>query len=341
MGIFFNNKNNSNLNMNNIEKNINNCYINASLQTFLHLNDFITDVRSINIKDNKKDNMKLTIEFKKLINQYINNENNFIVRNIDPIKIKKILSEINEKYKYNYQEDANEFITIFLNEMMKEVKGIGINDIEKIKIPDDDKSKIAFSKLEFKFFNENKSFLTNLFYGRFKKEIICPNNHIIKVSFEVYNMIQLPIIDKKGNDKQDKTIEQFLTKFQEKRFIDGEIECKECQKKNYSYFSKTTIYNLPFYIILLLNNQDIRYSEHFTIKVKEFIEREKNNNDIYELVGVIGYYGNYRRGHYFTKCKYNNEYWIYYYSDKTNRKKNLLEMDRNTDTILFFKKALN
>ena len=172
----FNNKNNSNLNMNNIEKNINNCYINASLQTFLHLNDFITDVRSINIKDNKKDNMKLTFGFKKLINQYIN-ENNFIVRNINPIEIKKILSEINEKYKYNYQEDANEFITIFLNEMMKEVKGIGIKDIKPIKIPDDDKSKIAFSKLEFKFFNENKSFLTNLFYGRFKKEIICPKKN--------------------------------------------------------------------------------------------------------------------------------------------------------------------
>ena len=331
------NKNKNKPMMNDIEVGVNNCFINASLQTFLHLDDFITDVRSIQIKEDKKENMKLIYEFKVLIVKYM--KNNYIIDNINPIEIKKILSEENEKYRTNKQNDANEFITLFLNEMMKEVKGIGIKNIKKIDSPKYEIEKMAFDKLEINFFQKNQSFLTNLFYGRFKKEIICPNDHIIKVSFEVYNMIQLPIIDKKGNDKQDKTIEQFLTKFQEKRFIDGEIECKECKKKNYSYFSKTTIYNLPFYIILLLNNQDIRYSEHFTIKVKEFIEREKNNNDIYELVGVIGYYGNYRRGHYFTKCKYNNEYWIYYYSDKTNKKKTYLEMDRNTDTILFFKKT--
>ena len=334
MGIF-NNKNNSNLNMNNIEKNINNCYINASLQTFLHLNDFITDVRSINIKDNKKDNMKLTFEFKNLINQYIN-ENNFIVRNINPIEIKKILSEINEKYKYNYQEDANEFITIFLNEMMKEVKGIGIKDIKPIKIPDDDKSKIAFSKLEIKFFNENKSFLTNLFYGRFKKEIICPNDHIIKVNFEVYNMIQLPI--KKEEENKEYTIEEYLKKFQEKRIIESEIECEEC-KKNDFYYSRTTIYNLPYYIILLLNHQLIKYNEHFTIDVKEFFEnKNENNNDKYELVGIIGYYGNYKTGYYFTKCKLNNENWIHYYSDKYFQVKSYLKMDSREDAILFFKK---
>ena len=118
MGNFFNNKNNSNLNMNNIEKNINNCYINASLQTFLHLNDFITDVRSINIKDNKKDNMKLTIQFKKLINQYINNENSFIVRNINPIEIKKILSEINEKMIVKFlllEKEMGDINIIFIN----------------------------------------------------------------------------------------------------------------------------------------------------------------------------------------------------------------------------------
>ena len=185
--------------------------------------------------------------------------------------------------------------------MMKEVKGIGIKDIKPIKIPDDDKSKIAFSKLENKFFNENKSFLTNLFYGRFKKEIICPNNHIIKVNFEVYNMIQLPI--KKEEENKEYTIEEYLQKFQEKRIIENEIECEEC-KKNYYYYSKTTIYNLPYYIILLLNHQLIKYNEHFTIDVKEFFEnKNENNNDKYELVGIIGYYGNYKRGYYFTKCK--------------------------------------
>ena len=331
------NKNKNNPMMNNIERNINNCFISASLQTFLHLEDFIFDVISLKIKDDKKENMKLTYEFKQLINEYKNND--YIINNINPLKIKKILSEENEKYRTNNQQDANEFVTLFLNEMMKEVKGIGIKNLKKINSPIDKKEKMAFEKLELHFFGKNQSFITDLFYGRFKKEIICPNNHIIKVSFEAYNIIQLPIIDKKENenDIQENTIEYFLKKFQDKRVIESEIECIECNKKDI-YYTKTTIYNLPFYIILLLNNQSIQYNEHFTIEVKNFIERENNNNGKYELVGVIGYYGNNKNGHYFTKCKINNGQWIYYDSDIKKRIKDYLLIDKRTDTMLFFKK---
>ena len=124
--------------------------------------------------------------------------------------------------------------------------------------------------------------------------------------------------------------------FVQKRIIESEIECEEC-KKNDIYYSKTTIYNLPYYIILLLNHQLIKYNEHFTIDVKEFFENE-NNNDKYELVGIIGYYGNYKRGYYFSKCKLNNENWIHYNNDKYFQVKSYLKMDSREDAILFFKK---
>ena len=117
--------------------------------------------------------------------------------------------------------------------MMDEVKEIGIKNLQKIDLPTDVKGKNAFEKLEENFFKKNKSFLTDLFYGRLKKEILCPKDHVIKVSFEVYNMIQLPNIDaKKGNNKQEYSIEDYLTEFQDKRIIQGLIECNECQKND-------------------------------------------------------------------------------------------------------------
>ena len=319
--------------MNNIEININNCYITSSLQTFLHLEDFITDVRSINIK-NKKENMKLTLEFRNLIDDYLIKKH--ILIKLDPRKIKKILSEVNEKYQTNHQRDANEFITFFLNQMMDEVKGIGIKNIKKIDPPTDEKGKTAFEKLEENFFYKNQSFLTDLFYGRLKKEILCPKDHVIKVSFEVYNMIQLPNIDnKERNNEQEYSIEEYLKKFQEKRSIQDVIECNECHNSDI-YFSKTTIYNLPNYIILLLNNQSIKYNDKFTIEVKKFIESEKKSEEQYELVGVISYYGNYKRGHYYSKCKlFNKDKWINY--DK--REQSFLEMNPKYDAILFYQKV--
>ena len=330
-----NNNNKSNSMMKNNDININNCYINSSLQTLLHLEEFITDVRSIYIKKDKEEKMKLTFEFKKLINQYLK-EN--ILKTIDPLNIKKILSEVNEKYKTNHQQDANEFITFFLNQMMDEVKGFGINNIKPINPPTDEKGKTAFEKLEDNFFAKKKSFLIDLFYGRLKKEILCPKDHVIKVSFEVYNMIQLPNIDdKKGNNKQEYFIEEYLTKFQDKRSIQGEILCNECHKSDI-YYSKTTIYNFPYYIILLLNNQSIKYNEHFTIEVINYIESENQKKEKYELVGVIGYYGNYKRGHYFSKCKLNENKWVYYHSDKYVTEKNYLQIN-NTDAILFYQKV--
>ena len=61
-----------------------------------------------------------------------------------------------EKYKYNEQNDANEFITIFLNQLLKDLKGIGEYWIEKI--PNGELEKNAFEKLEKRFFPPNKSF---------------------------------------------------------------------------------------------------------------------------------------------------------------------------------------
>ena len=94
-------------------------------------------------------------------------------KSYNPKNINAILAEVEEKYKYTEQNDANEFITIFLNQLLKELNGIFQNGYTTGKIPKNDLELQAFNKLENRFFLKNKSFLLNLFYGRLKREYLC------------------------------------------------------------------------------------------------------------------------------------------------------------------------
>ena len=299
-----------------------NCYLNSSLQVFFHLDNFNKVIMQ---NSPAFTNKKLTQEYCDLLKKIEKNNNKII----NPIKIKEILSEVEEKYKYDNQEDANEFITLFLNEMLKEVKGIGINNIKTINIPKDKSDKEIFEKFYDRFFKKNNSFLLNLFYGILKKDIFCPNNHKIKVNFQRFNSIDLP------KKTKENSIEELLKKYQEKKIIDCEIECQQCGFVDY-YYSKTIIYTLPDYIILFSDNP-INNIHNFTIKVNEFYEGENNNNDIYELVGVIGYSGNFKSGHYIAKCKVTKDKW-YYFSDSHFSEIENTSIINEKDVILFFAK---
>ena len=298
----------------------NNCYLNSSLQSFFHLNIFNSIIKQLKFNEN----CKLTKEYLKLLNQIELGE-----EQLDPRGIKKILSEEEEKYKYEYQQDANEFITLFLNEMMKEVKGIGMNYIKEIDSPKDEMVKGVFEKFERRFFGKNQSFLTYLFYGRYKIENFCLKNHLIKVNFQKYNMIDIP-----SNDVNS-SIEDLLKKYQEKKIINSQIYCDECGLIE-QYYSKTTIYHLPYYIILFLDNP-IKKLDNTILEVNKFFEGEKVNNDVYELISVVGYSGNFKSGHYIAKCKVSKNKW-YEFSDSYYHEINSSSIVNDRDVILFFQK---
>ena len=190
----------------NLNDSINICFMQSTLQVLLNLREFRTDIQSISKRKLDEKNMKLIREFQNIIKEK-QDKYNYIA---NPIGIKKILREINIKYSKNEQEDANEFLNLLLNEMLKEVKGIGKKN-NNIKEPKEKKEKEAFDILENKFFINNDSFLIELFYGRLKRVIYCEKKHIIKVNFNVFNIIQLPISDK------EITFEDLLIKFQEEK----------------------------------------------------------------------------------------------------------------------------
>ena len=321
---------------NNKKKNI--CFMNSSIQCFLQLKQFRDNILNINNEELNK--LELTKEFRNLIIKIENNEINSNLYNM-----KKILSKVEEKYKTNEQCDANEFITIFLNQMLNELKGI--EPLSNNNFPNyikDQKMKKQFERLNKLFINKNNSFLIDLFYGKLIKEIYCINGHRISIKFQIYNIIELPIMEYINNDKNNKVeLIDLLKEYQKEHNIDEEIECNECGKKVKCY-SKTTIFNIPKYLILSLNQnikfitkQKLNFEE--IIHSKDFMNNKYNiddKDDYYELISIIEYSGDRTNGHYIAKIS-DSINW-YYISDSYIYEIEKDQLTSNFSYILFYGK---
>jgi ubiquitin C-terminal hydrolase len=138
-------------------------------------------------------------------------------------------------------------------------------------------------------------------------------------------------------DSSYNTINKLLQNYQVEKKIDTKIKikCQFCKKEYNNYYSKTTIYNLPYYLILYLVKPIYNFKE-YEIETNKICE--KNNNEQYELISSIAYYGNYRNGHYIAKCKdIKNNQW-YQFSDEKHNPINKQSIIDNNDIILFYKK---
>lgn len=301
----------------------NNCFMNSSLQNLLHCEDFANRMHSIS--DTNLYNKPLAKEIKNLMTQIYNGENE-----LDPRKIKVILSEVEEKYKYNEQNDANEFITIFLNQLLKELNGTSPNEYQTEKIPKTELELKAFYKLEDKFFLKNRSFLLNLFYGRLKREYTCKKGHVVSIKFNNFNTLILP-----HPEDSDKLVD-LLNLYQKEKLINDTIFCNDCQKEC-QYKIATKIYNIPKYFIVCLEKEsDYNYtgiSFPLDLKTDKFMKNGYENGNYY-LNSYIEYSGNRKSGHYTAKVCQDNKW--YSISDSYYHPIDNSELYNKSAIILFY-----
>ena len=308
---------NRNIENNYLKKNISNiyniCYMNSSIQCLFHLNDFIYNILKYE-KDFKVG--KLTEATVNLIKDMINSKNEKSVLTVT--KIKKAMSELNELYKENNQEDANEFISNYLYLLHEEIADK--NRVPEIKVTTNEDEKECFNKFINKFYiKKGSSFILDLFYGilRFKKYCNSCKTTFSK-NFSSFNILELPIYSLAKENKNILQFEEILINYtSQKKFL--KEKCDKCKKKVYSQIE---IYYLPKYLILYFgryiddifieNNIDFPKKMDF----KNFINKENNNskNYIYNLRCIIFYTKIGKKGHYTASC-FDDNNWIYFDDD--------------------------
>jgi ubiquitin C-terminal hydrolase len=280
------------------------CFMNSSIQCLAHLVNFRKKIINFENPSN------LIRETQNLFRDMKNGKK---YSNVSGIK--NVLSEINDRYKENNQEDANEFISTFLDTILEDTK-ISLDEMPKIDINKDDIIETkAYDKIFRRFYKKKGgSFIVPLFYGLLKEEKICPKcNTKISVNFNTYNILEIPINEFK--DKRRVNLKDIIDSFygKEIEFIENEScsKCGEIEKVKII----TTICTLPKYLIIhfrrTVNNRyidlDIDYEDKidFSQKMPKF-STDSNLKNQYSLKGVIEHSGNNKYGHYMAICFNNN-----------------------------------
>ena len=307
----------------------NTCYINSSIQCLFRLEQFINNI--LNSSEGKLSNATKNL----IINMRDNNNDH---SKLHVSKIKKEMIEYNEKYKYNNQEDANEFISDYLNVIHKENR-IKDNNNEINQINNRDENYSHFLK---KFHNKGHSFISDLFYGVLRTKNFCKNcGEIFSVKYQSFNILDMPLYYlaiKKEN--KDLDIEDVITSYiSEKEFSNA--KCNKCQKKAYT---KMDIYKLPKYLIMYFERKADNYYIENDINIKKtidltnFLDEKESNELCYSLKGVIHYsfFGN-NNGHYTASCLIDND-WYYFDDDNYKISKEMIKYKGDNTVLLFYEK---
>ena len=289
----------------------NNCYLNSSLQLLTRVKGLKDGILNGTIKNqNNAKEGNILYEFKKILEDIELNKKIII-----PDYLKHEMGKIDDRYNYNRQEDANEFISNFLDALYKETSQNKYT-IENFYYKDS-LEKEAFDKFKIKFYDrKGYSKLNDIFYGIYITEKYCGCRKI-SVKFNAFNMIELPIY-KFNNDKGDYAtldIKEILDSHFSKSKIYDSI-CENCHKDVYI---KTSIYKLPENLIIFFGRtangkyipNKINYDE--TLKIEDYLFRPIDKKK-YSLDCVIEHSGSSESGHYTAICKINPDNW-YYFSD--------------------------
>lgn len=303
--------------------NSNDCYLNSSLQLLTRIIDLKNGIYNYEkkylINEDTDTNGKLFIEFKKILNKIDNSKDNDLI--IDPKALKNIMGNLDEKYYENNQEDANEFISIFIDglrmETLNKLKEKEINKYKNLKISDELIRNAYDSFFKRFYLKRGHSFLLDIFYGILLSKTYCKSCNETTFKFNPYNMLELPIIQMaKNNKKKSLELKMILNEFRDDKKYEG--KCEKCNTSKYMY-TKTLLYTFPKYLMICFGRtfgNEYIYNNITYDKNLELISDYDNKKYNYSIECVIEHSGGAHYGHYSTLCPKdkNNNCW-YRFSD--------------------------
>ena len=187
------------------------CYMNATLQCFCQIGILVDYFRmkpyigEIISKYEKEKKLCLTSSFKYLVenlwpsnNYYTNNQynhKNYNNRYFAPYKFKETISKMNSLFEGAQANDAKDlvnFIVMTLHEELNKAPKDQVND-GNILFIDQTNKKLILKKFLKNFAKENKSIISDIFYGVNFTSTQCSNCNEIKYNYQAYFFLIFPL----------------------------------------------------------------------------------------------------------------------------------------------------
>jgi len=299
------------------------CYMNATLQSFSNVGRLRTYLLNKdiyrNLENEKDTNKKLSFAFAEVLkNLWVKLEQRFYA----PENFKIVISEGNPLFKGIAANDPKDLVIFLLQTMHKELNNPPENKVINNKIPNENNLIEVFNYFFNDYNNENKSIISEEFYGYINSSTICDLCKYEINNVQIINILFFPLeeIRKFVKSKHNNVYITDCFEYYEKTNIYPSFFCNFCKRESNAYSLTKIIYS-PKTLIINLNrgkglefNVNIVYEEY--LNLRKYIHFE-NSPYYYELIAVICHLGsNDEGGHFIAYCKNSENCEWYKYNDQ-------------------------
>ena len=315
--------------------------MNAVLQIFSNINEFGEYLYFEQyLKNHKIKNGPITKAFTTVIKNLWNPQ----LTTYTPLEFKSIIGRFNPQFLNNEPNDYRELIQ-YLLEVLHEELNENINKEYQIEDDNDDtnwKKKFEYERESFNY--ENKSIISDLFYGIQGTQTYCTNCKKLTYVFEHFSIISLPMLRIKHGEID---IKDMFEDYEKKIEMKGNNKnyCSKCQDE-YNAYCQTFFYETPKILIIhpARNNKGPTYSTKLKfneiINLTPYLSKNISKRIFYNLSGLIYHFGTSGYGgHNIAYCKKKDQW--YEINDSSVEKYSFSDIDTKGVILLVYKKATN
>ena len=303
------------------------CYMNATLQCFLHIKEFVNYFK----KDKKKLNIisdpeTLSYSFKILIDNLWPEDSSKKETYYAPYEFKEKISKMNPLFEGIGSNDPKDLINFIIITLHEELNLLNNNVSSSNGIVDQRNKEMVFQEFRQDFFQRYNSLMSELFYGinysitqcnkcctqyynyQIFFSIVFPLEEVRKFFYS--NNISYNMINNQYNQVNNTVdINQCFEYSRRKSNMseDDIMYCNICERKINFNFCTNLVYG-PNILILILNREkgkefDVKLNFAENLDITNYVE-EKNFGCKYQLISVITYLGENNMKKYFIAfCK--------------------------------------
>ena len=357
----------------NLKNDNNRCnYINLVIACFCNINKFMNYFKSHHDNDSLANNNKksLTYLFKNIIRKLLSENNQLNSINKYSSDINQIISSLLPSFSNsNNHIEIKDFVYFIIMTLHNELNKKNYISSNYVINPEQTNELIMWNIFSQKFINENKSIISDLFYGSFHIKMQCATCGIIKHNFEIFQFLIFNLenikeykINKLMNLNPELNTQQLqlnLNCFNNMNSVtiydcfdfssqvqnlsgDNAIPCDICKNLTSSYY-QSVICTPPEILILIFDRSKktgIKLEFIEDLNLSNYIEKAENTGYLFKLIGVVSQEGG--NGKYIAYCKnLNNQQWVKYNNDSVAQINNFKTriVDSGEINILFYQKC--